>query len=81
MILLLAHVLGDFYCQTNKYCELKRERRFKSWFLYVHPIIIGALSWGMVWDWSFAICAIIITVSHFIRYNGQKWLVGPCLIF
>lgn len=66
ILLLLAHVLGDFYCQTNKYCELKRERKFKSWFLYVHPIIIGALSWGMVWDWSFAICAIIITVSHFI---------------
>lgn len=66
MNLLLAHVLGDFYCQTNKYCELKRERKFKSWFLYVHPIIIGALSWGMVWDWSFAVCAIIITVSHFI---------------
>lgn len=66
MNLLLAHVLGDFYCQTNKYCEMKRERKFKSWFLYVHPIIIGVLSWGMVWNWSFAIFAIIITVSHFI---------------
>lgn len=64
--LLLAHVLGDFYCQTDKWCDAKRNKKFKSCFLYVHPIIIGVLSWLLVWNWTFAICALILMVSHLV---------------
>ena len=39
--LLLAHVIGDFYLQNDKYCAQKEERKLKSWFLYVHSLIIG----------------------------------------
>lgn len=63
--LLLAHVLGDFYCQTDKWCDAKRNKIFKSRFLYVHPVIIGILSWLLVWDWTFAICALVLMLSHF----------------
>lgn len=65
VILLFAHVLGDFYLQTDKCCEDKRRDKFRSWFLYIHPVIIGALSWLLVWKWSFAICALAIVISHF----------------
>ena len=42
--LILAHVIGDFYLQNDKYCAQKEERKFKSWFLYVHSLIIGVVS-------------------------------------
>lgn len=41
--LLLAHVIGDFYLQNDKYCAQKEERKLKSWFLYVHSLIIGGV--------------------------------------
>jgi len=46
--LLLAHVIGDFYLQNDKYCAQKEERKLKSWFLYVHSLIIGGVSWIVV---------------------------------
>lgn len=63
--LLLAHVAGDFYCQTDKSCEEKRQKKLKSRNLYVHSMAIGVLSWLLVWDWSFLIWSLVITVSHF----------------
>lgn len=63
--LVLAHVIGDFYLQTDKYCEKKETRKFKSWFLYVHTIIIGVLSWIMVPSCGFGLWALLIALSHF----------------
>lgn len=63
--LVLAHIIGDFYLQTNKCCKQKETEKFKSWFLYVHAIIIGLLSWIMVPSCNFGLWALIISVSHF----------------
>ena len=63
--LVLAHIIGDFYLQTDKCCEQKETRKFKSWFLYVHAIIIGLLSWIIVPSCSFGLWALMIAVSHF----------------
>ena len=40
-------------------------RKFKSWFLYVHAITIGLLSWIIVPSCSFGLWALMIAVSHF----------------
>ncbi|MBQ2907961.1 MAG: DUF3307 domain-containing protein [Bacteroidales bacterium] len=63
--LVLAHIIGDFYLQTDKCCEQKETRKFKSWFLYVHTITIGLLSWMIVPSCSFGLWALMIAVSHF----------------
>ncbi len=63
--LVLAHIIGDFYLQTDKCCEQKEMIKFKSWFLYVHAIIIGLLSWAIVPSCSFGLWALLIAVSHF----------------
>ena len=63
--LVLAHIIGDFYLQTDKYCQQKETRKFKSWFLYVHAIIIGMLSWMIVPSCNFGLWALLIAVSHF----------------
>ena len=63
--LVLAHIIGDFYLQTDKCCEQKEARKFKSWFLYVHAITIGLLSWIIVPSCGFGLWALLIAVSHF----------------
>ena len=63
--LVLAHIIGDFYLQTDKCCEQKEKRKFNSWFLYVHAITIGLLSWIIVPPCSFGLWALMIAVSHF----------------
>ena len=63
--LVLAHIIGDFYLQTDKCCEQKETRKFKSWFLYVHAITIGLLSWIIVPSCGFGLWALLIAVSHF----------------
>ena len=39
--LLMAHVIGDFYLQSDKYCKKKEESKLKSPFLYVHSLVSG----------------------------------------
>ena len=58
--LLLAHVIGDFYLQNDKYCAQKEDRKFKSWFLYVHSLIIG------VPVYEFRFYALAIAFSHLV---------------
>lgn len=62
--LLLAHVIGDFYLQNDKYCAQKEERKFKSWFLYIHSFIIGGVSWVVVPVCDFGLYALAIAFSH-----------------
>lgn len=64
--LVLAHIIGDFYLQTDKYCQHKESKQFKSWFLYVHAIIIGLLSWMIVPSCDFGLWALLVAVSHFV---------------
>lgn len=63
--LVLAHIVGDFYLQTDKCCEQKETKKFKSRFLYAHAIIIGLLSWIIVPSYNFGLWVLLIAVSHF----------------
>ncbi len=64
--LVLAHVIGDFYLQNDKYCAQKEEKKFKSWFLYAHSIIIGGVSWAVVPIGDFGFYALAIAFSHWV---------------
>lgn len=64
--LLLAHLVGDFLLQTDSLCAKKRERRFSCGFLYVHSLIIAALSLLAFWNSSFWPWALAIGAAHFI---------------
>lgn len=66
MNLLLAHVVGDFYCQTKRSCDAKRENALKGKDLYVHALIIFVLSWLVTWSWSFWWAALLIGVIHLL---------------
>lgn len=62
--LLMAHVIGDFYLQSDKYCKSKEESKIRSPFLYIHSVIIGLLSWAFVPIADFGLYALLIFVTH-----------------
>ena len=62
--LLLAHVVGDYYLQTDKLCARKESLKLRSPFLYAHAAIIGLLSWAAVPMVDFLPYFIAITISH-----------------
>lgn len=62
--LVSAHVIADFYLQNNAYCRQKEKRKLKSWFLYVHALITGLLSWTLVPTRDFGPYALLIALTH-----------------
>ena len=64
--LLMAHVIGDFYLQSDRYCKGKEDSKLKSPFLYIHSLIIGLLSWAVVPTVEFWFYALLIFVTHFL---------------
>lgn len=64
--LLLAHVMGDFLFQTQKWCDVKLKSGFRCRELYFHSGIILILSWIALWSWYAWWIAVIIGVIHLL---------------
>lgn len=65
--LLLSHLIGDYWLQTDALCKQKQELKIRSKFLYIHSITIGLLACLFSNEYStFGIWALIIAISHFI---------------
>lgn len=75
--LLLAHLLGDFALQPNKWEKSKRELKVKSPFLYWH-ILVHAITLFMIlaFNMTFLIGIIVILVSHYIIDLGKLYFLG-----
>lgn len=82
--LLLAHVLGDFVFQPDKWVKNKKQFKLKSPFLYVH-ILVHALTLLLIFqiDLTYWIGYTVILVSHFLidvgklytsKIMNQRWL-------
>ena len=64
--LIIAHILGDFYLQTKKSCENKFLYSAKGKSLWLHSLIMGVLSWIVIWDFRGWWLALGIMVIHFL---------------
>lgn len=62
--LLLAHIISDFYLQTDAICRHKEAFKHASVVMYVHSAVTGALAWAAAPSVGFALCALAIAVSH-----------------
>lgn len=82
--LFLAHVIGDFIFQPEKWVNHKQEHKLRSKFLYVHILVhLAALLIVLQFDMRYWLGILIIVISHFIidvvklflnsKYN-QRWL-------
>ena len=72
--LLIAHVLGDFVLQPNKWVKDKEKKKFASKYLYIHTaihalLLLIALGFQTKYLWTI----ILISVSHLV-IDGIKLL-------
>ncbi|RXM45673.1 DUF3307 domain-containing protein [Flavobacterium sp. YO12] len=74
--LFLAHLLGDFIWQPNKWVADKETKKHKSFYLYLHVLLHGILAAILVGEISFIPYAAFIAITHgfidFIKLNFQK---------
>jgi len=64
--LLLAHIIGDFFLQPEKWVKEKEAKKLKSPKLYLHIAIHFALLFIILWDLSLWPVIIIVGFSHLI---------------
>lgn len=63
--LLLAHLLTDFVFQNTKMVKHKRNYKGKSWYLYVHSVLAGVLTYIFLQDWNQFLVPVVIIITHF----------------
>ena len=70
---LLAHLVSDFYLQTEKSCKskAKADNAFKSRHLYIHALITFACAWLFSLSVGFWWAALLIAALHLI-IDGLK---------
>ncbi|OIQ30344.1 MAG: hypothetical protein BM564_02955 [Bacteroidetes bacterium MedPE-SWsnd-G2] len=83
--LLVAHVIGDFVLQPNKWVQDKKAKTFKSKYFYLHGLVhLLALLVILQFDSTYWLSIAIIVISHLIidlfklRLEGK---VNPRLLF
>tara|TARA_R100001369_G_scaffold75491_1_gene104398 strand:- start:3069 stop:3770 length:702 start_codon:yes stop_codon:yes gene_type:complete len=74
--LLLAHLLGDFLFQPNKWVVHKEANKIASKYLYLHILIHFGLTMLLLWDLKLWWWAVIIALSHYL-IDLSKIYAGP----
>ncbi len=67
----LAHLVSDFYLQTEKSCKSKADNAFKSRHLYIHALITFGCAWLFSLSFHFLWAALLIAVLHLV-IDGLK---------
>jgi hypothetical protein len=62
--LLLAHLVGDFMLQPNRWVTAKNERKQKAPQMYYHVLVVGVLTMIALWSWQYWYIAVLVTASH-----------------
>ncbi|NMH86652.1 DUF3307 domain-containing protein [Flavivirga algicola] len=69
--LLLAHLIGDFFLQPQKWVHEKEKKKLKSPKLYLHILIHIALLIVFLWDISLWPYVVTISITHLL-IDGAK---------
>jgi len=65
--LLIAHIIGDFVLQPDRWVKDKKAKKHKSKFLYLHGLVhLIALLIVLQFNWSYLPYILIIVVSHLV---------------
>jgi len=67
---LIAHVITDFFLQTDKMCKKKKDG-FKTWHLYWHALLTASIAWAFSFSCKYWMYAFIIGVLH-LCMDGVK---------
>ncbi|MEH6538284.1 MAG: DUF3307 domain-containing protein [Psychroserpens sp.] len=64
--LILAHLIGDFLFQPEKWVKHKNKHKHKSKYLYLHMLVhVAALMLVLLFDTSYWLGFLIIIISHY----------------
>lgn len=66
VLLILAHLLGDFILQPDSWVAHKEKNKAKSIYLYIHVFIHAALTFLFLWNLELWWIVLIIGVTHYI---------------
>ncbi len=72
--LLIAHLLGDFIFQPNKWVTEKEKRKLRSPKLYLHILLHILLTFICIWEIKLWYVPLTIGISHFI-IDASKLLI------
>ena len=72
--LILAHLIGDFFLQPQKWVKDKEVKKLKSVWLYVHVAVHIALMFLIIWDLSYIPLILSIGLAHLI-IDGLKLIL------
>ena len=77
LLLFLAHLLGDFVLQPNKWVRIKAAKGARSRAFWWHILIHGALSWLFIfklkfWPWALAIMVLHAAIDQYKYKVDQK---------
>ena len=64
--LILAHLIGDFILQPNKWIIDKETNKLKSKYLYIHVFLHFLVTMVLLWDLSYWKVAVVILISHYV---------------
>lgn len=70
IMLLLAHLLGDFILQPTALLKKKKQVLWNA----LHSLIQGALAYLLLASWSEWLVPVLVTVSHFLFDLGKQRL-------
>tara|TARA_R110002051_G_scaffold150258_1_gene222873 strand:+ start:1910 stop:2608 length:699 start_codon:yes stop_codon:yes gene_type:complete len=74
--LILAHLIGDFILQPNKWIIDKETNKLKSKYLYIHVFLHFLVTMVLLWDLSYWKVAVVILISHYV-IDALKLLTTP----
>ena len=77
--LFVAHIVADFYFQTDKSCSKKAEKGLKGWEPYKHFLCVLVLTWLVVFDWHAWWLAAIVAGSHFVIDAVKPYVQKRCV--
>jgi hypothetical protein len=63
---IIAHLLADYFFQTDKWVESKNNSGIKSRFFIMHLVLVFITSWILSFQWLFVVAAFTITLLHTI---------------
>ena len=73
--LLIAHCVTDFFLQPGYWVADKKERIWRSKFLWYHGLVTGLVAWLFVWDPKLWWAILLITATHLV-IDGIKLSLG-----
>lgn len=80
-LLLLVHIVGDFFLQPSTWVHNKEERKLKSLYLYIHVAIHGLLTFGILITFQYELLqalwiSLSILVTHLLIDASKLLLQG-----